>query len=858
MRWLDPELERGLRHTLADWRRVLLGETAAVLAGVLAVAWLLLGLAVWRGLVREPLLAGGLAVLLFLAGGAAFIVVLVACLAASRSRAFLSEHFERAHASLRDRLNTLVWIDSRPDGSTPESYRDRIERQARDEIAFEPLSSPFSTRRLKRRWAISLSLIAATLAFLAYTSPWSRLAGTDSPDGASGPNAEQNLKLPPPDDAAEIKRSWGEVRITEPGRDLKVTKVDVVPLQIEAASSETLKQAQWLTVLGAEAPRLHGLPAPQEPHYAVYKPLLYVDELRLSDWDVLTYHATATTSGGAYASEVYFIEVRPFREDILKLAGGEGGSGYAFLSELTALIDRQKHAIRETHAFLQRRYEQAETRRQDRDALAGAESDLAEAARHLYARIAARAENQDVGVVLDNLALAEEHLAAAGRLLSADDPKAPGHERDALMALVATRKHLQKAISENAFGEGNGSGEADADDEDSPVADLPDKLKQISEFRDAQKAGRELLDRAVAEQRRILERTERGPASERATLAEKQETLRRELSDFAASHPSIFKRAEKQRVAADDALREAVLALGDPKAKDAAAPQREALESLEALRNAVRDSGADRQLAQAYELKQLLDAQAKGLSRVESEPEAPSSADLARQAQEARQTTREMKKLVDETPVGDAFSDVLAEALGRARQAERERKLEALSEATGAEERRRSAREAREDLEGLSRAFEQSQPETVRALRKADALKDRDDEAFERGLRQLEGLVAEAEAGRPKQGEDADRRRRDILLNLHDGVTGLYGKQDKSRRLLLRLEDELTKADLKADPRKLRKLLEEIEQFRVEMGDARLAKEQEGALRHVDASKLPPAYRDRIQKYFQRLSEAPE
>jgi hypothetical protein len=56
----------------------------------------------------------------------------------------------------------------------------------------------------------------------------------------------------------------------------------------------------------------------------------------------------------------------------------------------------------------------------------------------------------------------------------------------------------------------------------------------------------------------------------------------------------------------------------------------------------------------------------------------------------------------------------------------------------------------------------------------------------------------------------------------------------------------------------LRKLMEEIEQFRVEAGDARLAKEQEGALRHVDASKLPPAYRDRIQKYFQRLSEAPE
>lgn len=854
MRRLDPQLERGLRVTLAQWRRLRLGEALAVLVGALSLAWLVLGALVWRGLVREPLLAGALAALLFLTGGAAFVVVLFVCLLTRRSPAYLSERLERVHPSLQDRLNTLVWLDH--SSATPESYRVRIERQAREAIALEPLPSPFSARRLAWVWALSLALLAATVVFFVETRPWALLAPRERGASADGPDAEQKLKLPPPDDAAELQRSWGEVRITEPGRDLKVTKVDVVPLQIEAASSETLRQAQWLTALGSEAPRRHNLPAPREPHYAVYKPLLYVDELRLSDWDVLTYHATAATSAGSYASEVYFLEVRPFREDILKLPGGEGGAGYAFLSELTALIDQQKHAIRETHGFLARRYEQSLARRQDRDALASAELGLAEAARHLYARIAARAENRDVGVVLENLASAEELLRVAGGALSADDPKAPGHERDALSALVATRKNLQKVISEGALGGGGGDG-AEGDDEASPVVELPDKLKQISEFRDADKAGRELLERAVAEQRRLLSKVERTSAGERAALAPQPEMMRRELSDFAASHPSLFTHAEKQRVVADEALRRASEALADPSQADAVAPQRSALRALEALRDAVRRSGAERQLQQAYELKELLDEQAKGLARVEAEPVAPSREELERKAEDSKQTSREMKRLVEQTPVGDALPGALERALAETRQAERERKLDALPQATGGDARRHAAREAREDLEGLSRAFEQSEPALSRALRRSDPLKESADEAFERGLRQLEGLVAQLEAGRASEGGDAERRR-ELLFNLRHGVEGLYGQNERSRRLLLLVEGELTRADLRADPRKLRRLLEEIEQFRVEMGEARLARENERALRHVDAAKLPAAYRDRIQRYYQRLSEAPE
>jgi len=50
---------------------------------------------------------------------------------------------------------------------------------------------------------------------------------------------------------------WGEVRITEPGADLKVTKLDVVPLQIEAAANQSLKKWPASAINGADETPLH-------------------------------------------------------------------------------------------------------------------------------------------------------------------------------------------------------------------------------------------------------------------------------------------------------------------------------------------------------------------------------------------------------------------------------------------------------------------------------------------------------------------------------------------------------------------------------------------------------------------------
>lgn len=846
---LDAALERQLARVQGQWRRGRLLGQLAVLGIVLCLAYLAIGVALWKGR-----LTGGWGYFALgapvLAAIPAFLVIAVAALATSRPRSWLAARLEGAHAPLQDRLNTLLYLEGRRGHPAVRPLFRRIEKQARQVVVGETPALPPGSKVVPRLLWAFLALLLFDAWFYA-SHPVS--AALDVPElfGQGPAGSEVQVRLPEPD-AAEVAKAWGEVRITEPGRDLKVTKVDVVPLQIEAASSEALGAAQWFTTTVAAAPAAHPLPPPAEPHYAVYKPTLYLDELKLSDWDVLSYYAsTKTGSGKSYASDIYFIEVRPFREDILKLPGGEGGKAYQALNELTGLIDRQKHVLRETHGFVSRRYEKDDLKRQDQAKLAGAEGDLHEAVRLLYAKIAGTMEHQDVAVVLDQLAQAEARLEASVDALRTNPSFAPPPEQEALAALVATRKKLQKAISDNpgAFGDDAGA----PDDESSPVAELPDKLKEISEFRDEEKAAKELLQRATAEQRKVTEAEPAAKAPEaRGALAERERALREGLDAFAQAHPRLFKDAQAETQGALDALEKAAKALDG--AAGPGSEARQAQGALEGLARAVDRKSTGRQLADAFRLKELLDGQARALAGLEKNPSAPSAAKGAGDAAAAgTQTTRALRKLVDETRAGEAFDGPLRDALSEGRQAEREKLLDALARAQDPAARGKAAGRSRESLEGLSRDFERSEPPVVKALKADDALGGTGDEALERGLRALESLGGERSGTLSR--EEQEKERREALEQLRKGALAIYGRNESTDKLLLRLESELKTVDLKVDGPRLRKLVDAIEQFRLEMSEKRLAARPEQELKHVDPGQLPPAYRERIQRYFEKLSE---
>jgi hypothetical protein len=53
----------------------------------------------------------------------------------------------------------------------------------------------------------------------------------------------------------------------------------------------------------------------------------------------------------------------------------------------------------------------------------------------------------------------------------------------------------------------------------------------------------------------------------------------------------------------------------------------------------------------------------------------------------------------------------------------------------------------------------------------------------------------------------------------------------------------------------LRKLINELQHFSVETADQMERSQAKPEMTNIDPARLPPAYRGRIQKYFQKLSE---
>ena len=852
---LHPVVEGLLSEASWSFRKLRFWKSLGILAIAVCAGVLLLGALMWRGWLTSfgIAVAGYLGLLAI--GGFGFLVIAAVTLSKNRPRPDLAGTVERAHPSLLDRLNALVDLEPRRHDPRVAPYFKRIEKQAHSEILIADSVPLYPRRNVQLLWLLFAVLLWGTVSFYQRFDPWRSLDAFQRPQVAEVPENAEEGPLPegPRDSTVELAEApWGEVRITEPGRDLEVTKVDVVPLVIEAASNQPLKGAAWFTAVGGEDPAEHGLPAPAEKNYAVYKPTLYVDEMRLSDWDVVAYHASASTRGGSsYASEVYFLEVRPFKEDIRKLPGGVGGKAFKALNELTGLINRQKHVIRETHRFLGRSYDKPEMRRQDQEKLAQAEGELQEATRHTYGRIASEMEHASVGDILDNLAQAETELGHATDALRRDPPAARSPEQQALAHLVTTRKSLQKAISDNpnTFGDGS-DGEPPP-----PVADLPGKLKQISEFRDEEKAARELLEKLSAEQRSLAQRAKPGTAD--PGLAARQKELRSQFNEFRAAHPRPFEGAQKEsRRGADSAMNKARDSL-EKGERSAPEDLRNAAEALDKLAGKLGREAQGQDLARAYQLKEMLDRQAGQLDRMQKSPGSFSGEQAGQTADGAKEAAKELGEIANDPGAEGLFGPPLKDALSPEKQKDLASRMDALKRAETPEERRQAAAAGEEALENVTEAFEKSAPAIVQDLRGRDSLGGRGEDALDRALRQIASLLPGGTGGdgRILKPEDRERLRKEALENLRQGLQDRKGKDRRVDAILLDAEKELKKVDLAVDGPRLKRLLEEIEQLRVQIADAGLEKPKDPSMTHIDPSRLPATYRERIQRYYQKLSE---
>jgi hypothetical protein len=168
--------------------------------------------------------------------------------------------------------------------------------------------------------------------------------------------------------------------------------------------------------------------------------------------------------------------------------------------------------------------------------------------------------------------------------------------------------------------------------------------------------------------------------------------------------------------------------------------------------------------------------------------------------------------------------------------------------------RRERAVDARDALGKVSKAFDESEPKTMQMAQKTDSLKPGDQESFNLGMSELESLIKQLEDNRQVSRENQAKQGREALGNLQAGVRGWYGNNDRATQLLLKLE-QMLKAEQPIEVEDLKKLMSELQHFSVETSDQMEKRQDKPEVTNIDPTRLPPAYRGRIQKYFQKLSE---
>jgi hypothetical protein len=176
-----------------------------------------------------------------------------------------------------------------------------------------------------------------------------------------------------------------------------------------------------------------------------------------------------------------------------------------------------------------------------------------------------------------------------------------------------------------------------------------------------------------------------------------------------------------------------------------------------------------------------------------------------------------------------------------------------MEQANAADVQRRAA-EAKDALGKVSKAFEQSQPRTMQAARSKDSLGQGEQDGFSQGMSELDSLMKQLENNRQVSRDQQAKQGRQALANLQQGMRGQSADDPRGQELLVQLE-RMLKDEKGLDIGDLKKLIQALQHFSTETSEQLAKKEDQPDIMNIDPSHLPPAYRGKIQRYFQKLSE---
>jgi hypothetical protein len=197
---------------------------------------------------------------------------------------------------------------------------------------------------VRRRW-LPVMVILTTLLLLAHAATlicWARPVRVEAKAKANLPSVAEKAAVPATPTASIEWRS--------PESETAATAIEEVPLEAEADSSTGLRKA----VLEVEVNGAHCLSQPITDDLTkagahTLKPSIYLDQLGVKTYDIVSYHLSAQRIGdatlAATVSPVQFVQVKPPREDTFICAGGDQPS--KCFNYVTALKTAQLRLIKD-------------------------------------------------------------------------------------------------------------------------------------------------------------------------------------------------------------------------------------------------------------------------------------------------------------------------------------------------------------------------------------------------------------------------------------------------------------------------------------------------------------------------------
>ena len=398
------------------------------------------------------------------------------------------------------------------------------------------------------------------------------------------------------------------VHFTKPGRDSQASPVEELFLEARADDDYGVKSLQlFYSVNGGAAKTVNLFSGPKPLTEVSAGHTIYLEELGLKPGDFVSYYAKASDTDAVQGSktttsDIYFVQIRPFKKDYKpsqSQAGGGGGGGGG--QQVGQLSQQQREIVSATFNIVR---DKAKTKpekfRENVVFLNLAQAKLREQVEELVGKLKARLGTVDPSYnkIAEALPKAADEMKAAEsdlKAMKADTALSP--EQRALKLLQDAEQQYEMQVAQQQGGGGGGAQSALADD----LADLfeleLDKLANQYEMqqRAEQQGGDQQVDQLVEKlkelarrQQQEMERQRRmaqagqssssgGSASQRA-LAEEAEKAARQLEQLTRNEQQRqpLNDAMKQLQDAADAMRRAA-ASG---AKDGGAQANQALDRL--------------------------------------------------------------------------------------------------------------------------------------------------------------------------------------------------------------------------------------------------------------------------------------